>query len=86
MTIKRTLVSSDMRVFALYSLMELHRSKETGTCLKTVYPFCTRKGCYNLRPRIDAQTDDHCARRYFQDNDGFRNCKFIFNSIAAKHY
>ena len=40
----------------------------------------------NLRPRIDAQTDDHCARRYFQDNDGFGNCQFIFNSIAAKHY
>ena len=41
---------------------------------------------HNLRSRIDAQTDGHCARRYFQDNDGFRNCQFIFHSIAAKHY
>ncbi len=36
MTIKHTLVSSDMRVFALCSLMELHRSKTTAeveTCI-----------------------------------------------------
>ena len=68
------------------NLRFFNRSKETGTCLKAVYPFCACKGCYNLRSRIDAQTDGHCARRYLQDNDGFRNCKFIFNSIAAKHY
>ena len=33
MTVKHTLVSSDMRVFALCSLMELHRSKNT------IFPF-----------------------------------------------
>ena len=38
MTVKHTLVSSDMRVFALCSLMELHRGKETGARLKAVYP------------------------------------------------
>ena len=31
MTVKHTLVSLDMRVFALCSLMELHRSKSSGT-------------------------------------------------------
>ena len=40
MTIKRTLVSSDMRVFALYSLMELHRSQKTGARAEAVYPVC----------------------------------------------
>lgn len=31
MTVKHTLVSLDMRVFALCSLMELHRDSITGT-------------------------------------------------------
>ncbi len=31
MTVKHTLVSLDMRVFALCSLMELHRSEAVGT-------------------------------------------------------
>ncbi len=30
MTVKHTLVSSDMRVFALCSQMELHRKKKNG--------------------------------------------------------
>lgn len=38
MTIKHTLVSSDMRVFALCSLMELHRKEITG------WGFCNRRG------------------------------------------
>jgi len=33
MTVKHTLVSSDMRVFALCSQMELHREKQARTCL-----------------------------------------------------
>lgn len=31
------------------NLRFFNRSKETGTCLKAIYPFCTRKGRYNLR-------------------------------------
>lgn len=33
MTVKHTLVSLDMRVFALCSLMELHRRKNARGCL-----------------------------------------------------
>lgn len=40
MTVKHTLVSSDMRVFALCSLMELHRSQKAGTRPEAVYPIC----------------------------------------------
>lgn len=43
MTVKHTLVSLDMRVFALCSLMELHRGKKTGTCIKNIYTFCDCK-------------------------------------------
>ena len=37
MTVKHTFVSSDMRVYALCSLMELYRSKKTGTRSPDVY-------------------------------------------------
>ena len=45
MTVKHTLVSLDMRVFALCSLMELHRGQEAGTRCKVIYPFrpCQRR-------------------------------------------
>lgn len=43
MTVKHTLVSSDMRVFALCSLMELHRGKETRTCIKIIRTICNCK-------------------------------------------
>ena len=39
MTVKHTLVSSDMRVFALGSLMELHKGQEARTRCKVIYPF-----------------------------------------------
>ena len=54
MTVKHTLVSSDMRVFALCSLMELHRGQKAGTRPQAVYPFCTGKGRGDLRAGIDA--------------------------------
>ena len=38
MTVKHTLVSLDMRVFALCSLMELHRERETSEyCIPGAY-------------------------------------------------
>ena len=42
MTVKHTLVSLDMRVFALCSLMELHRNKEARTRGEALYPFYPR--------------------------------------------
>lgn len=38
-----------MRVFALCSLMELHRSQETGTRSEAVRSLCHRQGCHHLR-------------------------------------
>lgn len=40
MTVKHTLVSLDMRVLALCSLMELRRSQKTGARAEAVYPVC----------------------------------------------
>lgn len=40
MTVKHTLVSLDMRVFALCSLMELHRGEKAGARAEAVYPVC----------------------------------------------
>lgn len=40
MTVKHTLVSLDMRVFALCSLMELHRGQKAGACGKAVCSLC----------------------------------------------
>ena len=37
MTVKHTLVSLDMRVFALCSLMELHRKRKTAVQPTAVY-------------------------------------------------
>ena len=48
MIVKHTLVSLDMRVFALCSLMELHRGKETGARLKAVYPVRHCQRCRDL--------------------------------------
>ena len=38
MTVKHTLVSLDMRVFALCSLMELHRAETAGARPESVHP------------------------------------------------
>ena len=38
MTVKHTLVSSDMRVFALCSLMKLHRGEKAGARAEAVHP------------------------------------------------
>ena len=43
MTVKHTLVSSDMRVFALCSLMELHRCKTTG---RNIAKSILNSGCF----------------------------------------
>ena len=45
MTVKHTLISLDMRVFALCSLMELHRGKKAGARAEAVYPVrhCQRR-------------------------------------------
>ena len=61
MTVKHTLVSSDMRVFALCSQMELHRGEKAGARAETVYPF--RSG--ERRDYLWSGTDDgavpYCA-------------------------
>lgn len=54
MTVKHTLVSLDMRVFALCSLMELHRCQETGARFKALYPICARKGGNHLWYGVNA--------------------------------
>lgn len=61
MTVKHTLVSLDMRVFALCSLMELHRSQKARTRPKAVHPLCTGKRRGDLRAGIDAGGVLHCA-------------------------
>ena len=48
MTVKHTLVSLDMRVFALCSLMELHRGEKTGTRAEAIYPVCYRQRRCNV--------------------------------------
>ena len=48
MTVKHTLVSSDMRVFALCSLMELHRGEKAGARPEAVYPVCHCQRCCDL--------------------------------------
>ena len=53
MTVKRTLVSSDMRVFALCSLMELHRSQKARTRSEAVYSLCPCKRRRDLRLGAD---------------------------------
>lgn len=53
MTVKHTLVSSDMRVFALCSLMKLHRSKKAGTCSPDVYKVRFVEGLDHLRDGAD---------------------------------
>ena len=53
MTVKHTLVSLDMRVFALCSLMELHRSKKTGTRSPDVYKVRFVEGLDHLRDGAD---------------------------------
>ena len=56
MTVKHTLVSLDMRVFALCSLMELHRSQATRAGFEAVYPLCHYQRCSDLRIRTDDGT------------------------------
>lgn len=46
MTVKHTLVSSDMRVFALCSLMELHRCKTTG---RNIAKSILNSGCFFMQ-------------------------------------
>lgn len=53
MTVKHTLVSLDMRVFALCSLMELHRGKETGARAEAVHPVRHCQGRRDLRAGAD---------------------------------
>ena len=83
MTVKHTLVSLDMRVFALCSLMELHRSQETGTRSEAVRSLRYRKGCHHLRYGADARLVQHRSGNDF-DNYGFgRILNTTANSLAA---
>ena len=53
MTVKHTLVSLDMRVFALCSLMKLHRGEKAGTRSPDVYSVRLVKRFDHLRDGID---------------------------------
>ena len=63
MIVKHTLVSSDMRVFVLCSLMEIHRSEEAGARIKAVHPVCHCKRRCNLW----AGTDDSASCKELTD-------------------
>ena len=72
MTVKHTLVSLDMRVFALCSLMKLHRGQKARTRCEVIYPFrsCQRRRDLwlgaddgTLYYRAGAYLDDHERRR-----------------------
>ena len=53
MTVKYTLVSSDMRVYALCSLMELYRGQKARTRSEAVYSLCPCKRRRDLRLGTD---------------------------------
>lgn len=53
MTVKHTLVSLDMRVFALCSLMELHRTETARARSESVHPFCPRQSRRHIRLGAD---------------------------------
>ena len=61
MTVKHTLVSLDMRVFALCSLMELHRHEKAGTCPQSLYPVCTGTRRHHVWHGIDDRPVFHCT-------------------------
>lgn len=61
MTVKHTLVSLDMRVFALCSLMELHRTEAAGTRSESVYPLCPRQSRRHIRLGADDRPVQHRA-------------------------
>lgn len=65
MTVKHTLVSLDMRVFALCSLMELHRGQETRTRIKTVYPLRPCQRCCDLWLGADDGSFQYRTGTYF---------------------
>ena len=78
MTVKHTLVSLDMRVFALCSLMELHRYEKAGTCSESLYPFCTGTGSRHVRHGAFDRDLFHCAghrnKYHVPLRDGGWNC------------
>ena len=61
MTVKHTLISLDMRVFALCSLMELHRGQEAGTRPEALYTLCHCQRSHHLRYGTDARPVQHRA-------------------------
>ena len=73
MTVKHTLVSLDMRVFALCSLMELHRAETPGGGIQMLHPFCTGAGSRHLRHGADDGAVLDCAGRDPDDHGGVRS-------------
>ena len=67
MTVKYTLVSSDMRVYALCSLMELYRGQEAGTRCKVIYPFRSCQRRRDLWLGTDDGTLYDCAGAYLDN-------------------
>lgn len=77
MTVKHTLVSLDMRVFALCSLMELHRGKKAGTRLKAVYPLCACQRCCDLWLKFDDRPIPNRTGTCFHD---YGRCRLRFGT------
>lgn len=69
MTVKHTLISLDMRVFALCSLMELHRTEKAGARIKGLYPLCIGKGGRHLRSGTDDGFVQYRAGAYLHHHD-----------------
>lgn len=67
MTVKHTLVSLDMRVFALCSLMELHRGQATRAGVEAVYPFRSCQRCGHLWVGADDGSVSDCAGYHIYD-------------------
>ena len=83
MTVKHTLVSLDMRVFALCSLMELHRGQETRTRIKAVYPLRPCQRCRDLRLGADDGSFQYRTGTYFNHYERCRLRNGTADGIAV---
>lgn len=61
MTVKHTLVSLDMRVFALCSLMERHRPETTRSCGQGIRSLCSGKSGSDSWIRADERSILYCS-------------------------
>lgn len=84
MTVKHTLVSLDMRVFALCSLMELHRGEKARACREAVCPLRYRQGRHHLRHGADAGISGDYSGRYQHHHECSRLRRRSGNGITGR--